>query len=97
MGATIDGILTIGALIIGIMMFIGKGDFFMNDKNSLERNKKYDNKKMQRGFGVALIVVGIATGISTLFTSTISYIIYIIVVILAIAGSVVYMRKYCKK
>lgn len=94
---TFDALLTVAAVGIGILLLLGKGDFFMGGKNAAERNKEYDDKKSQRGFGVSLIVVGIATGISAFFQTTVSYIIYIIVVILAFGGGVFYMRKYCKK
>ena len=97
MGTGIDLVLTAAALIIGIMMFLGKGDFFLNDKNARERNRVYNMKKVQRGFGVVLIVVGIATGISAVFASSISYMIYTVVVLLAFAGGIVYMKKYCKR
>lgn len=97
MGTGIDLVLTAAALIIGIMMFLGKGDFFLNDRNAKERNRIYNMKKVQRGFGVVLMIVGIATGISTLFSSSVSYLIYTVVVLLAFAGGIVYMKKYCKR
>ena len=50
MGTGIDFALTAVALIVGIMMFLGKGDFFLNDKNARERNRVYNMKKVQRGF-----------------------------------------------
>ena len=97
MGTGIDLVLTAAALIIGIMMFLGKGDFFLNDRNANERNRAYNMKKVERGFGVVLIIVGIATGISSFFSSSISYMIYTVVVLLAFAGGIVYMKKYCKR
>lgn len=97
MGTGIDLVLTAAALIIGIMMFLGKGDFFLNDRNAKERNRIYNMKKVQRGFGVVLMIVGIATGISTLFSSSVSYLIYTVVVLLAFTGGIVYMKKYCKR
>lgn len=97
MGTGIDLILTVAAVGIGILMLLGKGDFFLNDKNARERNQVYDMDKVQRGFGVVLIIVGIATGISALFSSSVSYMIYTIVVLLAFAGGIIYMRKYCKR
>lgn len=97
MGTGIDLILTIAALVIGILMVLGKGDFFLNDKNAKNRNQIYDMDKVQRGFGVVLIIVGIATGVSAIFSSSMSYMIYTIVVLLAFAGGIIYMRKYCKR
>lgn len=97
MGTSFDVILTAGALIIGVLMLLGKGDFFLNDKNADSRNKEYDMKKTQRGFGVSLVVVGIATGVSAFLQTTVSYVIYIIVVAIAFGGGVFYMKKYCKK
>lgn len=97
MGTGIDLILTIAALVIGILMILGKGDFFLNDKNAKNRNQIYDMDKVQRGFGVVLIIVGIATGVSAIFSSSMSYMIYTIVVLLAFAGGIIYMRKYCKR
>lgn len=97
MGTSFDLILTVAALGIGIMMLLGKGDFFLNDKNSVERNKIYNMDKVQRGFGVTLLIVGIATGVSMLFKTTISYVIYVVVVALAFVGGIVYMKKFCRK
>ncbi len=97
MGTAFDSILTVAALVIGVMLFLGRGDFFMNDKNSAERDKLYDNKKVQKGFGVVLIIVGIATAVSGFFDSTAAYLIYVAVVVAAFTGGVVYMKKYCKK
>lgn len=95
--ATFDILITVAAIVIGILLLLGKGDIFMGGKSAADRNKEYDDKKVQKGFGVTLIIVGIATGISALFQTTASYIIYIVVVILAFGGGVYYMRKYCKK
>ena len=86
MGTGIDFALTAVALIVGIMMILGKGDFFLNDKNARERNRIYDMRKVQKGFGVVLIVVGIATGVSAVIASSVAYIIYTVVVLLAFAG-----------
>ncbi|MCI7738805.1 MAG: DUF3784 domain-containing protein [Lachnospiraceae bacterium] len=97
MGTGIDFALTAVALIVGIMMILGKGDFFLNDKNARERNRIYDMRKVQKGFGVVLIVVGIATGVSAVIASSVAYIIYTVVVLLAFAGGIVYMRKCCKR
>ena len=57
---TFDLIITIGCLIVGFMMLTGRGDVLLNDKDAARRNKLYDMKKAQKGYGVAFIVIGAA-------------------------------------
>ena len=40
-------ILTIAALVVGIMLFTGHGSFFMKGGNTQARAQKYDEKKME--------------------------------------------------
>lgn len=97
MGSYVDTILTMGALIIGVMMLLGKGNYFLNDKYASSRNKKYDMQKAQRGFGAALVVVGIATPISTRVSSFYGSVIYTVVVVIAFGLSFLYLKFFCKK
>lgn len=96
MGSYIDTILTMAALIIGVMMLLGKGDYFLNDKNATARNKKYNVQKAQRAFGIALLVVGIATPVSAKVESF-AGVPYTTVVVIAFGLSFVYMKLFCKK
>lgn len=94
---TFNLIVTIGCLIVGVMMLMGKGDVLLNDKDAAERNKLYDMKKAQKGYGVAFLVIGIASAISTRVKTQIGFVIYLVIVVVSLAASVVYMKKCCKR
>ena len=94
---TFDLIITIGCLIVGFMMLTGRGDVLLNDKDAAQRNKLYDMKKAQKGYGVAFIVIGAASAVSMRVKTQKGFVIYLVVVIVSLAASVVYMKKCCKK
>ena len=94
---TFDLIITIGCLIVGFMMLTGRGDVLLNDKDAAQRNKLYDMKKAQKGYGVAFIVIGAASAVSMGVKTQMGFVIYLVVVIVSLAASVVYMKKCCKK
>ena len=94
---TFDLIITIGCLIVGFMMLTGRGDVLLNDKDAAQRNKLYDMKKAQKGYGVAFIVIGAASAVSMRVKTQTGFVIYLVVVIVSLAASVVYMKKCCKK
>lgn len=94
---TFDLIITIGCLIVGFMMLTGRGDILLNDKDAANRNKLYDMKKAQKGYGVAFLVIGVASAISMRVKTQIAFAIYLAVVVVALVASVVYMKKCCKR
>lgn len=96
MGA-IDLALTAGCLLVGIIMLLGKGDALLEDKNAPDRYKEYDMKKAQKGYGIAFLVIGAASGISHKINSRTGFIVYLIIAALALISSVIYMKKCCKK
>ena len=52
-------ILTIAAFIVGIMLLTGHGDIFLKGGNSDISKKLYDEEKMAKASGVALILIGV--------------------------------------
>ena len=50
-------ILTIAAFIVGIMLLTGHGDIFLKGGNADIRKKLYDEEKMAKASGVALILL----------------------------------------
>ena len=54
-----DMILTIAALVMGVMLLTGHGDVLMKGGNAAERKKLYDDKKVQLVSGVTLLIFGI--------------------------------------
>ena len=78
---TFDLILTAAALIIGVMLLTGHGSIFMKGGNAEIRKKLYDEKKMEKGCGVALI----------------SKVAYIVILLIIIIGLMYYLRKKCRK
>lgn len=93
----LDLILTVAALVIGVMLLTGHGSFFMKGGNSEIRKKLYDEKKMEKGCGIALILIGVLTGID-MFTTEIAFKIgYIVFLLIIIAGLLYYLRVKCRK
>lgn len=97
MGTSLDYILTFASLIVGVMLLIGKGEIFLKGGNSDMRKKLYDEKKMEKGSGIALILIGIASGIDIFTTTMAAKIAYIIVLIIIFAGLIYYLKVKCKK
>lgn len=97
MDRTLDIILTVGALIVGIMMLTGHGEIFMKGGNDDLRKKIYDEKKMEKSGGIAMLILGIATGINMYTTGLTAKVVYIVVVIVVFAALVYYLRTKCKK
>ena len=93
----LDLILTVAALVIGVMLLTGHGSVFMKGGNAEIRRKLYDEKKMEKGCGAALILIGILTGIY-MFTSVMVFKIgYIVVLLIIIVGLMYYLRVKCRK
>ncbi len=97
MGRTFDFILAGAALIVGILLLTGHGDFFLKGGNTQLRKAKYDEEKMSKGSGVALILIGIATGIDSYTTTLAAKIGYIIVLVLILTGLMLYLKYKCQK
>ena len=96
MGA-LDVMLTAAALVVGFLLVIGKGSFFMKGGNDQARKAMYDEKKMEKGSGVALILIGLATGIDMFTTGMAFKIGYIVVLLIIIVGLMYYLRVKCRK
>ena len=98
---SLDIFLTVAALVAGVMLLTGHGDVFMKGGNASERKKLYDEKKVQKATGIAMILMGIATGLDMVLDDKInvmfSKIGYLVLIIVIFAVLVVYIRKKCKK
>ena len=85
-------ILTIAAFIVGIMLLTGHGDIFLKGGNADIRKKLYDEEKMAKASGVALILIGIVSAVD-LFTTALAFkIAYIVALLIIIIGLVYYLR-----
>ena len=93
---SLDLILTAAALIVGVMLLTGHGEI-LKGGNADVRKKLYDEKKMEKGCGVALILIGIISGIDMFTTSLAAKIGYIVVLLVIVAGLVYYLKVKCKK
>ena len=90
-------ILTIAAFIVGIMLLTGHGDIFLKGGNADIRKKLYDEEKMAKASGVALILIGVVSAID-LFTTALAFkMAYIVALLIIIIGLVYYLRVKCKK
>ena len=97
MGRTFDFVLAGAAIIVGIMLLTGHGDIFLKGGNTQLRKAKYDEKKMSKGSGVALILIGLASGIDSYTTGVAATIRYIVVLVLFLAGLMLYLKYKCTK
>lgn len=98
---SLDIFLTVAALAAGVMLLTGHGDVFMKGGNASERKKLYDEKKVQKATGIAMILMGIVTGLDMVLDDKInvmfSKIGYLVLIIVIFVVLVVYIRKKCKK
>lgn len=94
---TFDFVLAFGSIIIGILLLTGNGGFFMGGGNTQKRSKQYDEKKMEKASGVALILVGIVTGIDSFTTGVAAKIAYTVALVVIFAALIVYFKIKCKK
>ena len=92
-----DLILTVAALVMGVMLLTGHGDILMKGGNAAERKRLYDEKKIQLISGVTLLIFGVLTGLDMLIKSYVYDIIYLVLVIVIFIAMVVQIRKKCKK
>ena len=53
--------------------------------------------KAQKGFGIAFLIIGAASAVSHKVNTQAGFGMYLVIVVLALAGSVIYMKKYCRK
>ena len=92
-----DLILTVAAIVMGVMLLTGHGDILMKGGNAAERKRLYDEKKIQLISGVTLLIFGVLTGLDMLIKSYVYDIIYLVLVIVIFIAMVVLIRKKCKK
>lgn len=97
MGKSFDILLTAIALIAGVLLLTGHGDFLLKGGNAELRKAKYDEAKMTKASGVALILIGILTGIDSYTEGMASEIIYVILLLLVMVGLGLYLKYKCKK
>lgn len=96
MDKTLDFILTFGSIVIGILLLTGNGGIFMKGGNSAVRKARYDEKKMEKASGIALILVGLATGIDAYTTGLVAKIGYIVVLLVIFTVLFGYIRTKCR-
>lgn len=93
-----DWILAIVLLVVGIMLLTGHGDAIMGGgPNGAERKELYDDKKMQRAFGIGFLLMAAANVITIFIHSFEISIAYMVFIVLIIVAEVIYVRKCCKK
>jgi hypothetical protein len=94
---TLSVIITVGAIIMGLMLLTGNGGIFMKGANETERRRLYDEKKLEKVYGVGMLLIGIVTGIDCFTTGLAAEIIYIIVLIIILVVMMTIARTKCKK
>lgn len=92
-----DMILTVIALAAGVMLLTGHGDILMKGGNAAERKKIYDEKKVQKVTGAAMIFFGILTGLDMVIKSYVYDILYLVLAVIVFIIMVVIIRKKCRK
>lgn len=97
MGREFDFLLAGASLIVGIMMLTGHGDIFLKGGNTQLRKQKYDEEKMSKGSGLALVLIGVATGIDSYTTGLPAKIIYIVVLLAILIWLILFLKYKCQK
>ena len=89
-------IITGVSLVCGILLLTGHGDFLLKSGNAAGTKEIYDQKKLSKACGIALLITGVASLIDC-FTTTMAFKIAYIVVIFAIFGTLFwYIANKCK-
>ena len=86
MGRSFDFLLAGAALIVGILLLTGHGEIFLKGGNTQLRKAKYDEDKMSKGSGVALILIGIMTFIDSYTETLAAKLIYVALLIVIMVG-----------
>lgn len=97
MGRSFDFLLAAIALIAGIMLLTGHGDIFLKGGDAQLRKAKYDEEKLSKGSGVALLAIGVLTGIDSYTESLAAKIIYVVLLVLIIIGLGLYVKFKCAR
>ena len=97
MGRSFDFLLAGAALIAGIMLLTGHGDIFLKGGDAQLRKAKYDEEKMSKGSGIALILIGILTFIDSYTESVAAKIAYVILLVVIMVGLGFYVKLKCTK
>ena len=93
---SLDLIITVGALLIGVMLLTGHGEVFLKGGNDNFRKKTYDETKMSRVYGIAMVIAGIATAVDSFTEGLAAKITYIIFIIVVFVAAFIYVRKKCR-
>ena len=96
MGRSFDVIVIAGSLLVGILLLTGNGDFLMKTKNTHVKSI-YDEKKMQKVFGICFLIAGAITAVDTIAANPLVTKIYLAALVLDFAISFTYVSKKCKK
>lgn len=94
---TIDFVLSAGAIVIGIMLLTGHGSVFLKGGDAERRKKLYDEEKLEKASGTAMLGIGIVTAIDHFTTSVSAKIGYVVVILVILAGLIYYLRTKCRK
>ena len=97
MDQTFSYILTIAAIVIGVMLLTGHGAVFMKGGNTQARAKKYDEKKMEKVSGICMLLIGIATGVDAFTTSVAAKIAYVVVLFIILAVFLFLLKTQCRR
>lgn len=97
MDQTFSYILTIAAVVIGVMLLTGHGAIFMKGGNTQARAKKYDEKKMEKVSGICMLLIGIATGVDAFTTSVAAKIAYVVVLFIILAVFLFLLKTRCRR
>lgn len=97
MGRSFDFLLAGAALIVGILLLTGHGEIFLKGGNTQLRKAKYDEDKMSKGSGVALMLIGIMTFIDSYTETLAAKLIYVALLIVIMVGLGFYVKLKCTK
>ena len=84
------------SLVCGILLLSGHGSILLQGTGAEERKKKYDQKKMEKSCGIALLITGVLSVIDCFTTTMALKIAYLIAIALVFGILFWYMANKCK-
>ncbi|MBQ1312117.1 MAG: DUF3784 domain-containing protein [Blautia sp.] len=97
MSKEFDYIIAAIAIVCGLLLLTGNGGFLMKGGNEMERNKKYDQKKMERACGIAAVILGLATLADSFANNLIFTFGYMGLLVVVLGWLFWYIRNKCRK
>ncbi|MDY4693594.1 MAG: DUF3784 domain-containing protein [Blautia sp.] len=92
-----DFLIIVSAFLIGILFLTGHGGVFMKNTRGGKQGQIYDEVRMEKASGIALIILGVLTTIDTFTTGLLAKSLYTVAVLVIFGILIFYIKTKCKK